>query len=386
MFWLILYILLLIIMWRIQKKTSLFSRILYLVYLASAVCGLLLCFDDGEAGYAGNTKTYTPLLFLFVIVTLWIEPYKNLKAVAMNENYKGSNRHFEFVSNMACIYWLPLTALLFYNAYHIMTTVDVSVFRLEKDYYSYFTGGPFFALSVYSSMLSFVPQFLFFLSYRYNCSFIKRAMLLFCSFSFTFMTLCFAGRDGIVYWLMNSLVFFFYFKDSYDAKQKKRVRNIFLIAGSVIVAIFLAITFFRFIIGGGGDSGFLKPILSYAGQQVHIFCQTTELSPEKLAQLESFDYLTMTFGTFVKGFYTMYGYVGTAILSLILFFVVRYAVQCFNRSRVIWDFFIVYLFFQIPLYGVFYYRQGEQSMELVYVIAIVLFILFKKLKIKTIRI
>lgn len=386
MFLIIVYILLLVIMWRTRKNASIFTRFLYLAYLLSAICGLLLLLKNTHS-FVKDTQSYISLLFLFVIVVIWSDSYRMLSVVPRkNIDYK-SEKDFNQICNFVCAYFLPITLLLLYNAYHILTSVDVSVFRVEKDYYSYFVGGPFFSLSVYSSMLFFVPQFLYFYSYRYNISYIKRIILLVCSFSFTFMTLCFAGRDGIVYWFMNSLVFYYFLRGSYQKRAKKHLKKVFLILGSGIMVIFLAITFLRFVVGGGGESSdMLWSIINYAGQQVHIFCQTTAYSSEQLKTLESTDYLTMTFGTFVKELYTRYGYLGTVIISIIQLFVAQYAVKVYNHNHRLWDFFIVYLLFQIPLYGVFYYRQGLQSMEIVYGLAILLFLLLKSFKIKTLQI
>lgn len=384
----IIYILSLLIIWRLHKRISFFADMLYVVYIVSAICGLLLVFYRSETNYVSQTESYIPLFFLLLIVVLWNEPYVKLSTISLDRPDRDSSNYFDGISTIVCAYFFPLSLLLFYNSVTILTTVDVSVFRIEADYYSYFWGGIFFSLGVYSSMLSFIPQFLFFLSYRYHVPRVKRFILLFSSFSFTFMTLCFAGRDGIVYWLLNSIVFYYFLRDSYNITEKRRVRNVFYLVAAIILVVFIFITFSRFILGGhfGNGDSIVLPLIDYLGQPIHIFCQSLSLSPEQLRNLDSTNYLISTFGTFVKALYMRHGYYLTIIISLLQFLIVRGIVQVYNRSHNIWDLMIIYLVFQIPLYGVFYYRQGIQSMEIVYLVALGLFLILKLFHIKPLKI
>ena len=374
---LILYCIALIIGFLSRRGKSVFRDSLFIVYTISAICGLMLMLVEGGKESIGAGYSYIPLIYLYIIVIIWIVPYRNLGDFHGSRLLdEGDINSIKKISDIVIILFLPFTLLLAYNAISVFQVADISYYRLEGDYYSYFVGGSFFSAGVYLSMLFFVPQILFFLSYRYHYEGIKRVLLLLCSFSFTFMTLCFAGRDGIAYWIMNSIVLYYYFKDSYDYKARRSVKRVFYIVGGFAFVVFLFITFFRFVVSHGNtdSKGIILPLLNYLGQSVHVFSQTLNLTLDQIRNLENTDKLSYTFGTFVKSLITRYGYLGSIIVSVIQVFVVSFFIKVYNKYRRIWDFFIVFLLFQIPYYGVFYYRQGIQSMELVYLFSFVLFI------------
>ena len=110
------------------------------------------------------------------------------------------------------------------------------------------------------------------------------------------------------------------------------------------------------------------------------------LSENELGALVSTDYLTYTFGTFVKALYLRYGIWSTIAISIIQMLIINRLVTEYNKTPNLWSFFIIYTLYQIPFYGVFYYRQGIQSMEFVYLIAICGLFILKKLKINTVKI
>lgn len=378
------YIIILFIFFLIKRKQgSILRNSLYIIYLVSALAGFCLFFVKDPPDYVKYVPSYFPLLLLLFYVVLWSEPYSKI-SVYNNIVVKEKNvRLFNRMCNVIISIFIPCTVLLLYNSYNILSSVDLTMFRNEADYYQYFSGGVFFSLSVYLSILFFIPLLFYFISFRYGVSSYKQKALLFCSLSFTFMTLCFAGRDGITYWFMDAIVFYLFFKNDYNKSQKRTIRDTALLIVGISASVFLFITLFRFFGGTEiGDSDYvLLPLVNYLGQPIHIFPTTFSLSIDQIRALDSTNYLTYTFGTFVRTLIVRFGFVGSIIVSLVHLFLVRLYVSLFNRNRNLWDFLIVFVFFQIPFYGVFYYRQGLQSMEFVYLITFIAFYLFKKLKI-----
>ena len=361
-----------------NKHKSILSLSLLFVYLVSAIAGLALYLFYPQETFIIDTPSYWPLLFLMVVVFLWIAPYTSM--VNRIGVISISSKKFNSLASVVGLVYLPITLLLFYNAYNILTSVDISVFRVDEEYYSYFVGGMFFSLGAWMAGISFVPQVLFFLSFIYETKAVTKVMLLIASLSFAALTLCFAGRDGIVYWIMDSVVLYLLCKDSMSVKARALLKKILYVFGIVILLLLLIITVYRFILSYIESESLIKPVLDYIGEPIHIFSQSFNMDVEEVRKLDKTSYLTYTFGTFIMSLWTSYGLIGLFIFTFIHYVLVRSFVVKFNRLHNLYDFLIVFTLFQIPMYGVFYYRQGLQQLDLTYVVFIVLCILYKNIR------
>ncbi|GAB1418906.1 hypothetical protein MASR2M12_16710 [Bacteroidales bacterium] len=88
------------------------------------------------------------------------------------------------------------------------------------------------------------------------------------------------------------------------------------------------------------------------------------------------------FGFFVKALVWGYGKVGTLFISIAFLLLVKFKIRAFIKDYNIYDFSIIFLIFQVPFFGVFYYRQGVGGMEVSYIAAILLFSLIKLITLK----
>lgn len=378
MFFIVIYIIAFIVLCIIHRKRSIFSHFLCVIYLVSAIAGLILkCFCP-HVDYVEDTKDYSPLVFLFFVILLWIVPYSKMdnKVSLMSI----SRKRFNQLAIITGWTFLPVTILLLYNAFNILTSVDVSVFRVEEDYYSYFIGGKFFSLGAWMAGVSYIPHILFFLSFLYNTKLLTKVLLFIGSLSFAAMTLCFAGRDGIVYWILNSAVLYMICKNSYNDEVKSSLKKVLYISGGIIAMLLLFITVYRFVFSYIESESVIEPILSYIGQPVHIFSQAFSMGHEAVSKLDKTSYLTYTFGTFVHGIWSKYGLLALFLFTFVHFLLSRTYVIEFNKNHCIYDLFIIYTLYQIPFYGVFYYRQGIQQLDLTYVVFIVLCVIYKNIR------
>ena len=365
MVFIIVYILLLFVLFRFKYKNTLSSSLDFL-YLLSAVSGLILLLFFPNIREVADTKSYWPLIILFPIVYMWIEPYAYVDDDICKVSI--SNRRFNKISIVLGLLYFPFTLLLFYNAVNILTTVDVSTYRVEENYYDYFVGGVMFTIGSWLAGVSHVPHILFFLSFHYNSHFIVKFLLFIASLSFVAITLCFAGRDGFVYWIFNSIILYRLIQKSLTLKTQQKLKKLLYIVSAIIISVFLFITVYRFIFSYLESESLFGPILSYIGQPIHVFSQSFALGLDEVRKLDKTSYLTYTFGTFVNGLWRLYGIIGLLSITIIHYLFVRQYGRVFNKKHCIYDFFIIYTFFQIPLYGVFYYRQSLQQLELTYLL------------------
>lgn len=361
-----------------NKHKSILSISLLFAYLISAIAGLALYVFFPQETYIVDTPSYWPLLFLMIVVFLWIAPYTSM--INTIGVLSLSKKKFNSLATIVGLVYLPVTLLLFYNAYNILTSVDISVFRVDEEYYSYFIGGLFFSLGAWMAGISYVPQVLFFLSFIYETKAITKILLLVASLSFAALTLCFAGRDGIVYWIMDSAVLYLLCKESMTVKARALLKKLLYTFGLIISFLLLFITVYRFILSYIESESLIKPILDYIGEPIHIFSQSFNMGIEEVKKLDKTSYLTYTFGTFIKSLWTNYGLIGLFIYTSIHYLLAKSFVVKFNKTHNIYDFLIIFTLFQIPLYGVFYYRQGLQQLDLTYVVFIVLCIIYKNIR------
>lgn len=380
MFFILVYILFFFLLYFFYKKKhrSVFSISLAIAYLVSAIAGLALFLWFPDTDYIEDTKSYWPLLFLMTVVFIWISPYSRMNNKTASVSL--SEKSFNSLANLVGVVYLPVTLLLIYNSFNIITSVDISVYRVEEEFNSFFVGGPFFSIGAWLAGISYVPHVLFFLSFLYRTKTITKVLLFIASLSFAALTLCFAGRDGIVYWIMDSVILYVLFKESLPENTKAMLKRLFVIVGGFVLLLLLFITIYRFILSYIESESVIEPILSYIGQPIHIFSQSFALGIEEFKKLDKTSYLTYTFGTFVKSLWSNYGMMGLFLFTLFHYILVKKFVDDYNKRHSLYDFLIIFTLFQIPLYGVFYYRQGLQQLDLTYVVFIVLCVFVNNIK------
>ena len=386
------YLIILCIIFKCTKKRNALNIGLYVIYIISALAAIILLFIGSEDSVIKYNTNYAYLIYLLIVLLICINGFSNF---SLNYHVLDLNRSkiLLYADKIGWLY-IPVIFLLIYNDYNVLTNVDLSSYRIEADYYStgLFKGGKLLSICVYLSELFFIPQFLFF--YLLPCKDVSKSLklrLLLASFAFVFMTLMFAGRDGIVFWIMNSVIFFLLFKKTYNKNMIKKIKvgGFFLCMLALIP--FMAISIARFYVTGTGSFvESISPFISYIGQGPHIFCQSYIVDPMsiqgyEMSSLSTSDiqnlqlHLGWTFGTFVRTFVWTFGKVGGVLVALFFNFVSRIAVNMYNKKSDIWSFFIIWMLFQIPFWGVFYYRYSINSIDIVYsIFTVVCIVMYNK--------
>jgi len=217
---------------------------------------------------------------------------------------------------------------------------------------------------------------------------VRRAVLLICaSFSWVVYVLAYAGRDGVVYWGLTAVALYFLFRQRLAPRDKAFIAWMAPAIGAVLLIPMVIITVARFFSEGGGG---LWSLFEYFGAQIQNFSdystldrpttyglRTLPLFYGQVCELlsgqcqtwpdiagEVFDeYLVQgkepwLFGTFVSDFIGDFGYIGAFLIifliAVVANFVCGYARRGFDLtlSRLL----VIILLFQIPFWGVFYFR------------------------------
>jgi hypothetical protein len=184
---------------------------------------------------------------------------------------------------------------------------------------------------------------------------------------------------------------------------KKRIKRIMLICVLLGGGVFLIISIHRF--GGSMNKELFRALISYLGQQIGNFSdafyvninynETLFPGIKKLFNMYTDSDNTISllikqnafseynvFGFYVKTLIWGYGWLGGLLISFVFYIVMIRLVNLFNKEKNLFQFLIVYILYQIPLNGVFYYRQGVGSMDLAYLLIITILYLMMKFKLK----
>lgn len=209
------------------------------------------------------------------------------------------------------------------------------------------------------------------------------------------------GRDGFVFWLMLFALVYLLFKPALHFTVDRNAKKLYFLTLLVTLPVFVAITTARF--GGKEDSIFLW-VLIYLGEQVNNFSDYYQVYSEGYSQGGALNFplvmgvlgnlqldrLAMNdlylsegvtpwrFATFIGSFLMDVGPYFTLLLIFAYFFVVRInkVTQPARLSALcVWVTII-----QIPLFGVFYFRQYSSNFAVVFCLLVALVLRLSRLR------
>jgi hypothetical protein len=231
----------------------------------------------------------------------------------------------------------------------------------------------------------------------------RAAVLFLCSLSYVFYVLAYVGRDGVVYWSMMAALLIALFWPYFLGRDRVRVIRLVGLLLLVILIPFANISISRFL---DVDQGGMSPFFEYFGAQIANFSDYSSMDRpvthgaisfplfyEKVCLLVATncepwveirpsvfeEYLMQgkapwLFGTFLSDFAADFGFGGS--VAILLFFAVLCAVLCarFRRGErlTISRFLMIVFLFQIPYWGVFYFRFATINAYLVNNLAFIL--------------
>jgi oligosaccharide repeat unit polymerase len=216
---------------------------------------------------------------------------------------------------------------------------------------------------------------------------VRVGVLVVCSLSWVIYVLAYAGRDGIIYWVMTAAVVYLLFRQRLSPRDRARIARIAPWVGIVLFLPVFRITVSRFF---GYDGGGFTSLFEYFGAQIQNFSDYSSLERPRtdgLMSLPKFygalceavsascatwpdsrpqvfeEYLLQgkepwLFGTFVSDLVGDFGYLGTLLIicgfAAVVDFTCRYRQRGLrlSLSRLLF----ILLLFQVPYWGVFYFR------------------------------
>lgn len=382
------------------KRKSVITSLLFFLYLLSFVSTLYLVMR----GLSESSLSNSAMTFLGSILLIWIFAFSRVKigeGLVLNKNFYREKR----LSKWLCIFLVPAFFYYSYYAIYLIVTVD----NLSNVRHVIFEQGSFIPPNLLNTILSHLtPLFIFNIYFFYIGvlnKWSKKYIIANFIASLSFPALCLTafGRDGILFWIFNMLICYILFNKFLSKKVKILLKRICLCVGGSLIFILIYITFQRF-------SNSSQPILdifdnfaSYLGQQSLNFSTRFNIDSSSIPENSFFPglkyYLTgykvdqdltmsmylqnnmieqfNVFSFFVNHLYYSYGIVGSYVVSFVFFLIVF--VLNMRKSNTC-NFLLSYLLLQVPLYGIFYYRQSLGNMDISYFLAICLIVVFFKFK------
>lgn len=217
-------------------------------------------------------------------------------------------------------------------------------------------------------------------------------LILISSLCYPLFTLSFAGRDGILRWMLLFIFCIILFKDYLSIKKNSKIWGIVGIVGCLGIFMLAKITNDRF----NNTEGVTYSILRYIGEPYYIFSYGLErfgedpmkdsifapfpiITQEKpdttnLNDKYSADYYLNTFSTIVGGILMRIGVYKTIVLFAIVFFLLfpLYGKYNIPVSISLTKFIGFIIYYEVCLTGVFYYMYNDRFLQLAIIFYILL--------------
>lgn len=392
MIWVILLTLLFITMFKIYyKRGSIITSFLFLIYALSFVATLILIVIYDEHVFI----ELNAIIYLLIFLTITFLSFQKVKRSDFI-NRKINTKLRKYICYFYSIALIPANIIFIYFIIKLFTTHDIATYRYQNEAgaTSLLPRNIFITYVSHLSATFFIPLYFFFyeLVHRGRQSYVM--LNLFSSFSFILLVLNFAGRDGVMYWVIDFLLLYIIFKKNIPTDKRKAIKKYGILFITLALTPIIYITTKRFSLENENIIESFKPIISYLGQELGNFCESFKLEKiydsslfPGITKLLGVDQITTidrywdlrqqglesqynVFGFYVKDIIWSYGKTG-GIMFTIIFSITSYCVSTFvkKNNRII-SFIFLLILLHYPLMGVFYYRQNVGNMDLSYTIAI----------------
>ena len=375
--------------------------ILYILYVLSLLSSLAIGFII--PGYTDNVLLI-PSAYLLVILPFWFNGFHCKVNIIYDPvvDYKFA-KTMVWIMMPVFLYFLYYFIKLYYSG--LIQTADN--IRDDLGETNFLPGNTITSIAILISQLYFINIFLFFLGLVVGWSDRLNLLLMISSLSFPLYCLCFFGRDGLVLWIFNIAILFILLRKKINEKTRRRISTILI---SIVGVGFLGIAYisvYRFFGRiGFSDEYIWHGTLGYFGQQIGNFSDmfygdyeyVSTFFPgfrgmvSNLLGIEIPTYRDMlvrngqneeigVFCFFTQILVSGYGYFGGLIFSIIFYQIICNLSSKLNQKQNTYYFIIIYTLYQIPMNGVFYYRQGVSRGDIAFALGfIILYYIYKRKK------
>lgn len=380
-----------------KKKGNTFSSVLYFIYsfsFLSSFIMVLIGLDEYQA-------TFIPTIYLVLILLIWFKPFDNIKSVNIcsikEDKAKLLSKLLILILFPAFIYFSIELVRIISNNLGNLATLRNDINNSEQASLLTRNNLTFF----YSILVAlyFLPLFFCFMAIikKWNWKYI---VLLFCSsLSFILFSLCQFGRDGVVLWVINAITLYYLLYSFFDKQIRKKINRVGIIVLGVFGAALVIISINRFLknLGNINDNSYLlNGTVGYFAQQHANFCDifffdakhsgelftgiryvfsllgfsSNKLSPNNLLIQAGLEEEINVFSFFPKAFLFAYGKIGALLFAIFMYYIIKKQAIKLSKSNSLYSFIIILFLFQIPLQGVFYFRQSVGYGDLAYIFGI----------------
>ncbi len=369
------------------------SIFLVAIYMLSIIC-LIIDMASGHSHAVLNVRYLLPALFFVFLCVLYFVPFTSFREDKVEEIVLPSKKVMDNISVVLII--LSFESIIFFagSVRDVFSYGDLGAARDDRYIYgtSFVEHSIWYTVSSVSASL-YMFDILFYFIYRIigGKNGVRRVLLFVGSFSETLHVLSEAGRDGIVFWLFAFVFIYLIFRPFLEKKQRSSIAKSFVIIAFVIMIPFTMISKGRF------QDNTNDSYINYMGQPFKHFCYYFDFSPLPVSYGQSFPLFfevlhmpqpqycvykneltdSTAFGTFLRGFLTNFGIVGTLLVGVIMAFLFRVTMRSNGKTLFFNQFFMYILYFQIYSQGVFYFRQYTRGGNLFIVLCLLFTLLFK---------
>lgn len=379
---------------------------LFIVYLIMALSSLVLEgseFFPKAFNYSLESMLYLSLCFFIVFWGFAGYCGVDLKYIRIK-----NTKLFNLVEYL--LIWGGVGAIVFFLpfAYKQMQG-DIHANRVLVSDYAQVTLASYGIINSFFSLIANLFILSIFLSFiNHNRGYSRKAFWLFVSsLSYVFYVLAYVGRDGVVYWIMSFIFVFLLMKDFLPERKRRKLRTLFAGLFLILMIPFAIISTARF---GQTQEGVYWYFLEYMGQQIKSFSDAYQVgSPityghntfplytkvlsnigalpdgdEKINEYKhSFEELGVkpqVFKTYVGSFLISFGKLGTIAILLLLSILTRSIIKKIRRTDTLdlHDLILFVLLYQIPLWGVFYFRLYSANYYIIFMVILCLVFRFSK--------
>ena len=362
-------------------------NLLILIYIL--MCSAALVLTQLPLFQAEQAISFEPMLYLsicFIIIFWGFSGFRDKNLISIKIERIFLYRTLEYFlllgGFLSILFFLPFAATALKG--------DISLNRNEI----VATGSALADFGIINSIFSLMSN-LFIIAHV--CSFVnlipingkrhvyKAYLLLFSSLSFVVYVLAYAGRDGVVYWLMSYIFCFLLFRKFLMKNDLKKIKCIFAFVFTITIIPFLMISISRF---SEMDGGTVLWMINYAGQQLQNFNTHFQVEAPLMYGMHTFpiiyDVLNLlglgvstkadmdvfysyfliegvdpfVFTTFIGNFIIDFGKIWTLLFLCIMSLAIRSLMQKVTRTGILAfsNLLIFILLYQAVYWGVFYFR------------------------------
>lgn len=204
-------------------------------------------------------------------------------------------------------------------------------------------------------------------------------------------SICFTARDGALFYGITMVYCYGIFLRYLDKNVRSWMSKIIVLAAILILGFFVSFTLDRFYAYGDFDE-LVSGTVGYIGQQPYVFAETivsqtrfygfdlrvplislvTTGVEQEVIRDQPYEW---SFGTFLKDYYSMYGWWSLVLISVVQFAFFYTLFSKRDRMHPVVVALVVGFYFQFMLSGVFYFRLGTRGGNLYMVLYFIFCIL-----------